>query len=197
VGHRLYSAAPSSLVMIRDLEAPLEPPRAKIPIAVRPATSDDAPAILERISELAGYDRSNRELFLVVGIGTCYVAVTERDEVCYMQWLIAPEHNALLAEHTRLPTLQDSEALLENAFTPAAFRGQGIMSAAMAQIAARASELGARWVLTVVSEPNLASIKGCIRAGFQPHMLKLDRWRMLRRQVRYIVLPPGYEPPTN
>jgi RimJ/RimL family protein N-acetyltransferase len=197
LGRRVYSAVPSSLVMIRDLEAPLEPPRAKLPVAVRPATPDDAPAILERISELAGYDRSNRELFLQAGIGTCYVAVTERDEVCYMQWLIGPDHNALLAEHTRLPALQDSEALLENAFTPAAFRGQGIMSAAMAQIAARASALGARWVLTVVAEPNLASIKGCIRAGFQPHMLKLDRWRMLRHQVRYTALPPGYEPPTN
>jgi RimJ/RimL family protein N-acetyltransferase len=181
--------------MIRDLEAPLEPPRAKIPIAVRPATAEDAPAILERISELTGYDRINRELFLGVGIGTCYVAVTQWDEVCYMQWLIAPEHNALLAEHTHLPTLKNSEALLENAFTPTAFRGQGIMSAAMAQIAARASELGARWVLTVVSEPNLASIKGCIRAGFQPHMLKQDRWRMLRHQVSYTALPQGYEPP--
>ena len=195
VGHRFYSAAPSSLVMIRDLEAPLQPPQAKIPIAVRPATSDDAALILERISELAGYDRSNRELFLRLGIGTCYVAVTERDEVCYMQWLIGPEHNEVLAEHTRLPMLQDSEALLENAFTPAAFRGQSIMSAAMAQIAAQASELGARWVLTVVSELNLASIKGCIRAGFQPHMLKQDRWRMLRHQVSYTALPQGYEPP--
>jgi hypothetical protein len=183
--------------MIRDLEAPLQAPRAKIPIAVRPATRDDAAAILERISELAGYDRSNRELFLRMGIGTCYVAVTERDELCYMQWLIGREHNLLLAEHTHLPTLEHSEALLENAFTPAGFRGQGIMSAAMAQIAAEASKLGARWVLTVVSELNLASIKGCVRAGFQPHMLKMDRWRLLRHQIRYTGVPERYEPPQN
>jgi RimJ/RimL family protein N-acetyltransferase len=68
--------------------------------------------------------------------------------------------------------LRDSEALLENAFTPAAFRGQGIMSAAMAQIATQASQMGARWVLTVVSELNLGSIRGCIRAGFRPHLLR-------------------------
>jgi hypothetical protein len=181
--------------MIRDLEAPLQPPRAKIPIVVRPAGPDNAASILERISELAGYDRSNRELFLRFGIGACYVAVTEPGEVCYMQWLVGHEDNALLAEHTRLTTLKDSEALLENAFTPVAFRGQGIMSAAMTEIAAQASQLGARWVLTVVSELNLASIKGCIRAGFQPHLLKLDHWRILRHQVRYTALPTGYEAP--
>jgi GNAT superfamily N-acetyltransferase len=158
--------------MIRDLEAPLQAPQAKIPIAVRPATLDDTSPILERIAELDGADRGSRELFLRAEIGTCYVAVTEPGEVCYLQWLVGPGHNALLAEHTRLPMLQDSEALLENAFTPAAFRGQGIMSAAMAQIATQASQMGARWVLTVVSELNLGSIRGCIRAGFRPHLLR-------------------------
>jgi hypothetical protein len=183
--------------MRRDLEAPLQAPRARIPIAVRPATRDDVAGIRALVSELDGYDRSNRELFLRVGLGSCYVAVTERAEVCYMQWLIGPEHNPLLEAHTHLPTLKHGEALLENAFTPTAFRGQGIMSAGMAEIAAQAAQLGARWVLTVVSELNLASIKGCTRAGFAPYMLKTDRWRLLRREIRYGSLPAGYEPSAN
>jgi hypothetical protein len=158
--------------MIRDLEAPLQAPRARIPIAVRPATRDDASPIRERIAELGGSDRGDRELFLRLEIGTCYVAVTEPGELCYMQWLVGPEHNALLAEHTSLPMLEEAEALLENAFTPAAFRGQGIMSAAMAQIAAQASQMGARWVLTVVRELNLGAMTGCVRAGFRPHLLR-------------------------
>jgi GNAT superfamily N-acetyltransferase len=192
VGGRLYSAAPPSVVLRRDLELPLQPPRAKIPITVRSAEAADAPTILRLVSELQGYDRSNRELFLDLRIGTCYLAVTEQGEICYAQWLIAQEHSRLLERHTNLPTPKHREALLENAFTPAAFRGQGIMSAAMAEIAARASALGARWVLTVVSERNVASIKGCTRAGFEPYMLKLDRWRLLRHEVRYVPLPPGY-----
>jgi RimJ/RimL family protein N-acetyltransferase len=182
------------LVLRRDLEMPLEQPRARIPIAVRPAQATDAPTILKLVSELPGYDRSNRELYVDLGIGTCYVAVTGQGEICFMQWLIGPEHGRLLETHTSLPVPEHREALLENAFTPAAFRGQGIMSAAMAEIAARASTLGARWVLTVVSELNAASIKGCRKAGFEPYMLKLDRWRLLRHQVRYIPLPAGYSP---
>jgi RimJ/RimL family protein N-acetyltransferase len=192
LGHRVYSAKGPAVVLRRDLELPLEAPRPKIPITVRAAQDGDVAGALAAMSELSGYDRANRELFLEAGIGTCYLAVSEDGEICYMQWLIGPEHNDLLAAHTHLPILKRGEALLENAFTPTAFRGRGIMASAMAQIAERGADLGARWVLTVVSEDNVASLKGCARAGFEPYMLKLDRWLLLRHQVRYTTLPPGY-----
>ena len=56
-------------------------------------------------------------------------------------------------------------------FTPARYRGMGIMSAAMARIAERASELGARYVITFVQDSNIPSLKGCQRSGFAPHLL--------------------------
>jgi hypothetical protein len=195
VGRRVYSPASRSVVLRRDLDRPLASPQARTPITVRPATAADRACVSALLSELSGYERSTRERFLEHRIGTCYVAVNGAEEVCYMQWLIGPEHSHLLAAYTNLPTLQDHEALLENAFTPVAFRGQGIMAAAMAQIAVRGSELGARWTLTVVREDNLPSIKGCIRAGFEPYMLKLDGWRLLRHEIRYTGLPPGYAVP--
>jgi hypothetical protein len=189
---RFYSAGTPSVVLRRDLERPLQAPRAKIPIAVRAAEEADWPAISELVSELSGYDRSNRELFVSAGIGTCYVAVTEQGDICYMQWLVGPEDNGWLGEHSSLPQPKPGEALLENAYTPAAFRGLGIMSAAMAEVASHGSELGARWVLTVVSELNLPSIKGCLNAGFEPYMRKLDHWRLFRHEIVYTALPAGY-----
>ncbi len=45
------------------------------------------------------------------------------------------------------------------------------MSAAMALIAERATDIGARHVLTFVGDINIASLKGCQRAGFNPRML--------------------------
>jgi RimJ/RimL family protein N-acetyltransferase len=45
------------------------------------------------------------------------------------------------------------------------------MAAAMAQIAERARDFGARKVLTFVATDNIASLKGCQRAGFHPHLL--------------------------
>jgi hypothetical protein len=195
VARRLYSPARRSVVLRRDLERPLATPRAKVPISVRAAADRDVLQIRALLSELSGYDRSTRELFLELQIGTCYVAVNGDAEICYMQWLVRPEHNQLLDAYTNLPILNDREALLENAFTPRAFRGLGIMSSAMAQIAERGAQFGARWVITVVSEDNVPSIKGCRKAGFEPCMLKLDGWRLLRHQIRYTDLPDGYEAP--
>ena len=195
VGRRLYSPTSRSVVLRRDLDRPLASPQARTPITVRPADTVDHARVSALLSELSGYERITRERFLELGIGTCYVAVNEDAEICYLQWLVGTEHNDLLAAHTNLPRLHDHEALLENAFTPVAFRGQGIMAAAMAQIAARGAELGARWTLTVVREDNVPSIKGCIRAGFEPYMLKLDGWRLLRREIRFTALPPDYAVP--
>ena len=45
------------------------------------------------------------------------------------------------------------------------------MSAAMALIAERATNFGARYVLTFVEEHGIASLKACRRAGFMPHLL--------------------------
>jgi RimJ/RimL family protein N-acetyltransferase len=195
LARRLYSRTERSVVLRRDLEQPLATPRAKIPITIRAAADADAPQILALVSGLSGYDRITRERFLELRIGTCYVAVNGQAEICYMQWLVGPEHNHLLGSYTNLPILQDREALLENAFTPAAFRGRGIMAAAMAEIAERAAQLGARWVITVVSEDNLPSINGCRKAGFEPYMLKLDGWRLLRHRIGYTGLPLDYVTP--
>ena len=102
----------------------------------------------------------------------CFVAVDQRDgSACYMQWLFGPADNAFVRRMGGFPELQDREALLENAYTPAKYRGLGIMSAAMALIAERASDLGADYVLTFVDQHNIASLKGCQRAGFFPHLL--------------------------
>jgi hypothetical protein len=195
VAHRVYSPTTRSVVLRRNLAKALDAPLAKIPIRVREATAADRAQIRTLIGELSGSDRSTRERFLALRIGTCYVAVDDQEQVCYMQWLVGPEHNRLLSAHTKLPRLQEGESLLENAFTPAAFRGRGIMSCAMAQIAERARELPARSVITVVSEENIPSLKGCLRAGFEPYMLKLDGWLALRHLVRYTDLPAGYALP--
>jgi RimJ/RimL family protein N-acetyltransferase len=60
---------------------------------------------------------------------------------------------------------------MKNAYTPPAYRGLGIMSVAMALIAERASEIGAQEVFTFVGVDNIASLKGCQRAGFHPVLL--------------------------
>ena len=158
----------------RDLEAPLNRPNAKIPIEVRPMAESDLEPLLSMNQSDQG-DRlevARRRAFVARYPKGCFVAVDQRDGTpCYMQWLFGYADNPLIRRMGGFPELHEHEALLENAFTPAKYRGLGIMSAAMALIAERGEELGADYVLTFVDQHNIASLKGCQRAGFFPHLL--------------------------
>jgi RimJ/RimL family protein N-acetyltransferase len=89
------------------------------------------------------------------------------------------------------PLLQPDEALLEGAFTPQAYRGLGIMGAAMSLVAQRAADHGARWVITFVDEQNAASFKGCVRAGFSPYLRRCERFRLFHRSVSFEPIVPA------
>jgi hypothetical protein len=65
------------------------------------------------------------------------------------------------------------------------------MASAMAQIAERASELGARQVITFVGERHIASLKGCKRAGFVPYVMRCEKYRLFRHRVTFTALPEG------
>ena len=77
---------------------------------------------------------------------------------------------------------------LEGAYTPEEYRGQGIMTGAMAQIAERGRVLEARWVITFVDEGNAASLKGCERAGFTPYVRRREAFRLFVRRVAFTPL---------
>jgi len=110
-----------------------------------------------------------------------------------MQWVIpAADNDRLRGFFGNLyPVLGRDEALLEGAYTPEAYRGKGIMGAAMAQVAERASEVGARWVITFVDEQNAASFKGCVRAGFTPYLKRHEKFRLFYRKVMFSALLPS------
>lgn len=159
----------------RDLTTPFKAPDAKIPISVRPLTEADLPALLALDVSASSEDRFEtawRGAFAAKHMKGGYVATDERDGTpCYMQWLFGAADNGFVASIGGFPALKQDEALLENAYTPARYRGMGIMPAAMARIAERAADLGARYVITFVQDDNIPSLKGCQRSGFAPHLL--------------------------
>src|SRR5690242_15129941 len=179
----------------RDLEAPFEVPAASIPITVRPLRQTDVPKIFNTDGASTEETRElmNRMQHLNADIPTCYVAVTADDDPCYLQWLMGPEQNEKIRIYFNgmFPVLKPDEALLENAYTLERYRGKKIMPCAMAQIAAKATEIGARYVITFVEVHNIASLKGCHRAGFSPYTLRTERWRLFRHLVAFTVLPEG------
>ena len=184
--------------LCRDLSQPIERPAAKIPIAVRPLQDGDLPSLFS--SEVGQNDLGEklevawRRAFIAKGARGGFVAIDTRNATpCYVQWLFGSRDNEFVRRLGGFPALEPDEALLENAYTPPAYRGFGIMSAAMALIAECAGSTGARHVLTFVDQDNLPSLKGCQRAGFYPRSLH-RRTRIgfgLITRDRFETLPDG------
>lgn len=207
VGHRLASRVYEdwlSYGLRRDLMVPFHGPRARIPISIREFRASDAQLLFpDDTATLPREERleiAARRAHLEENIPTCYVAVDLRKDVpCYAQWLMGPEQNEKIQRFFggRFPRLKGDEALLENAYTPLAYRGKGIMPAAMAMISERAVELGCRYVLTFVSSENVPSLKGCAKAGFVPFATRHDMRFLFGafRRRHFSLLPQGFALP--
>lgn len=196
VRHRLASRS-RALGLHRDLRLPHRAPPAKIDLVVRPLAADDDLSFLdpqaEGLDSGAAYDRMVQRRFVADGFSTCYVAEAPDGKICYMQWLIASRDNQRIQSRWPglFPLLAPDEALLERAYTVEASRGMGVMAYAMARIAEHAVDLGARWVITFVGDDNIASLRGCRKAGFVPCLERRESWRLFRRRVRFTPLPEG------
>jgi RimJ/RimL family protein N-acetyltransferase len=192
-----YRSELIALGLRRDLHVSFTAPDAKIPITVRRLETRDFPVLFDTSApdiddEERALRRARQEL-ASEGIGTGFVAVTETDDPCYVQWLFGPDENAEIRRYFErvFPPLRKGEALLEGAFTPVQHRGKGIMPAAMARIAEQAAALDARFVITFVTEDNIPSLKGCDRAGFSPYVRRRDAWIGIRRSITFTALSEG------
>ncbi|HXM37195.1 MAG TPA: GNAT family N-acetyltransferase [Gemmatimonadales bacterium] len=187
---RAYSRS-LSFGLRRDLRVPFTPPNPKIPLTMRPLGPQDDLAFLAPAAGLdqqAAWGRLNQRRLLADDLPTCWIATGPDGKVCYMQWLVAAKDNA----HVRarwgglFPELRNDEALLEGAYTAESCRGQGIMAHAMAKIAEAAQDFGAHQVITFVDHTNVASLKGCEKAGFAPYVERRVTWFLFRRRIRFV-----------
>ncbi len=179
----------------RDLTVPVEVREATIPVTVRPIRPSEVPALTEidpeRHDRASTRHRSASARLLASDIRTCYVAVTDEDVPCYMQYLILASENDEVERFFEgiFPRLRKDEALLEAAFTLEEYRGLRIMPFVMDQLAEKARQEGARRLLTFVSSENIPALKGCKHAGFVPYLLVNQRFRLFRRRVVFTPLP--------
>jgi GNAT superfamily N-acetyltransferase len=182
----------------RDLREPFAAPAANLPIRIVELAADTLPTMLDprlkQASKLDVFECASRRALWARQFGRCFLALAPDDRPCFLQWLFHHEDTARLQDHfgDSFPALQADEALLEGAYTPAEFRGQRIMPAAMALIAERAADRGARYVHTFVGIDNMASLKGCVRAGFPPHQWRDQRLRLFGRKTAFGPLPPDF-----
>jgi hypothetical protein len=161
----------------RDLTIPFPAPPAHIPISLRAFRPDDLSALVPMADgPAAARERADIEWRLRMVeqhslLSRCFVAVDQTaDRPCHIQWLTTGYSDAI-RKAAGLPALSLDEALLENAYTPSAYRGMGIMSAVTARIAASAARSGARYVIAFID----ASLRGAQRAGLSPWQIETQR----------------------
>lgn len=169
----------------RDLSRPFEPPPAKIPITVRPLVPSDVPLLLAPHRDDAMSIANSRRM-AAQRPQAAFVAVDDRNGTpCFIQWLFGPADNDYVARLGGFPVLASDEALIDHAYVAPAYRGMGVMPAAMARLAERARDLGAGSVLVFVGDDDASALQRCRRAGFDPHLVhRQDQYvfGLVRRQ---------------
>src|SRR5687767_977361 len=179
--------------MRRNLGETFQKPKAKIEITVRLIEERDLGYLLSTAgmtveeAKLVGWQRK----LLNANFNNCYVAVTNDDTPCYMQWVIGPTENKNINKSFRglFPELKGHEALLEGAYMHPSFRGLGIMPDAMCQISEEAKKIGATETITFVNIDNIASLKGCKSCGYHPYTLLIQKWFMYTRGISLEAIP--------
>ncbi len=178
----------------RDLTVPFEPPRPAIPIRLRPFRPRDAAHLFDlshacRQGGVAIMDCLHDLAFIDAAIPTCFVA-THEGTPCYIQWLISHHANRKLDAYFSgyMPPLARNEVVLEGAFIPFRYRGRKIMPLAMARIAEKGRDLGARFAMTYVQAFNLPSIRCVLQAGFRPYIKRTALRRPGRRDIEFRLL---------
>lgn len=169
----------------RDLTLPFEPPSATIPISVRRLEPADLPRLLAPNPQDTVSIANSRAMAAQRPEAT-FVGVDDRTGTpCFIQWLFGARDNDYVAGLGGFPVLAPDEALIDHAYVAPAYRGMGVMPAAMARLAEYARDLGARYVLVFVGDDDPAAFQRCRRAGFDPHILhRQDQYAfgLVRRQ---------------
>jgi RimJ/RimL family protein N-acetyltransferase len=175
------------VILRRDLTEP--PPRAKLPIAfsIRPYQPGDARSLFDPRAVDEARERLVRERWMRRGMARCYVATLADDRAVFMQWLCTPADNRALRSNFPSDRLEvePNTVLLEGAYTPPRYRRLPVMPAAMARIAERGRDFGARYAVVCVEENNRSMLRAAQWAGFTPWRVKRIRRRLLSCSFRY------------
>lgn len=136
-----------------------------------PITEHDLVCIRNELRRLPTEDRReilSRLRFYGKGFTNCYV-IRNGDDIAYMQWIIFPTENQVLAEHVadRFYPLAADQIMIENAFTFPRYRGRGYFLEGTRHLLAMARERGYRNAICYIRKDRIASLNQMTRMGFR------------------------------
>ena len=162
---------------LRGLQKNLQTNNALVPCEVRYSLKLASDKDMQEMLEMAvsegkdsAYELIGRKLFYDSGFRDCYVARSaDTNELCFVQWMISPKDCLGLDPGFKnmLPKLEQQDLWMENSYTFKKYRGKKLYPSVLVELAEIARNKGFKRIFTYVREDNIASIKGCERAGFQ------------------------------
>jgi len=110
-----------------------------------------------------------RLFFSQAGFKHCYFAKTSIGQPAYIQWLIYPDENEIIAKHFqyRFYPLKPNQVMLENAFTFPKFRGLGLMPNVSAELLTIARNQGYKNAVVYIKKNQIASINEFLKLNFK------------------------------
>ena len=173
----------------RDLTKPYEPPKADIALHAVPIEEvADKVFGVQGLSERDETYLERRRRIFEAGFKGGFVAVTADSDPAYLQWLIPPSQNAMVADFFGpLFPLDDDTLVVEGAWIPPAYRKANVFGEGLSLVS-EAAALAAPEATSAVCFPELANkgaVRGSVLGGYEISHLRTDTWRLGRRTVEF------------
>ena len=123
-------------------------------------------------------------------IPDCYVATTKDNITVYRQWLFKQEQFENITKYFGpiFPKITKDEAIIEGVFTHLDYRGRRIMPNAIYKILNQEQYNHIKRAIAFVEESNIGSLKGFYRIGFEPFIVRQEKWFLFKRTISFISL---------
>ena len=143
-------------------------------------------------SDLNSLKEGQRHIRLVEeNIPDCYVATIKDNITVYRQWLFKQEQFEQITAYFGpiFPKIKKDEAIIEGVFTHLDYRGLRIMPNAIYNILNQEHYTHIKRAIAFVEQSNIGSLKGFYRIGFEPYIVRQEKWFLFKRTVSFIPLP--------
>lgn len=159
-------------ILYLNLSSLNKPRESRLNYSIKIADESDFESLIDQIGQLELNARKEivaRLFFRQAGFKHCYFVRTTNGQLAYMQWLIYPDENEIIAKNFRylFYPLKPNQVMLENAFTFPKFRGLGLLPSVSAELLTIARNQGYKNAIVYIQKNQIVSINEFLKLNFK------------------------------
>jgi len=159
-------------ILYLNLSSLRKPKNSRLNYSIKTTDESDFESLIDQLGQLelnAKKEIVSRLFFRQTGFKHCYFVRTTNDQLAYIQWLIYPDENEIIAKHyrSRFYPLKPNQIMLENAFTFPRFRGLGLLPNISAELLTIARNQGYKNAIVYIRKNQIVSINEFLNLNFK------------------------------